>query len=80
MNSRMILTVFGKELRDMLRDRRTIISMIVIPTFVMPALMGLILFVGVKVARDVASTPPTVMLLGGEDSPEARRALAAQSR
>jgi drug/metabolite transporter (DMT)-like permease len=72
MNWRNILTVYGKELRDMLRDRRTIISMIVVPTFVMPALMGVIIFVGIKVARDVASTAPTVMVLGGEDSPAVR--------
>jgi hypothetical protein len=80
MNWRNILTVYGKELRDMLRDRRTIISMIVVPTFVMPALMGVIIFVGIKVARDVASTAPTVMVLGGEDSPAVRAALQAQTR
>ncbi|MGH7960046.1 MAG: ABC transporter permease, partial [Opitutaceae bacterium] len=80
MNGRIILTVFGKELRDMLRDRRTIISMIVIPTLVMPALMGIVVFVAVKVARDVATTAPTVMLVGGEDSPVARRALEKQER
>jgi sodium transport system permease protein len=80
MNGRNILTVFRKELRDMLRDRRTIISMIVIPTFVMPALMGLVVFVALKVAREVATTPPTVMLVGGQDSPEARRALESQQR
>ena len=59
----------------MLRDRRTVISMIVIPTLVMPALMGVVLFVGVKVARDVAATTPTIMVMGGEDSPGARGAL-----
>lgn len=75
-----ILTVYGKELRDMLRDRRTVISMIVIPTLVMPALMGIVAFVGVKVARDVASTAPTVMVVGGEDSPAARGALNVPDR
>ena len=80
MNSRIIFTVFAKELRDLLRDRRTIISMIVVPTLLMPALMALIVFVGVKVAREVATTPPTVMLIGGEDSPEARRALETQQK
>ena len=64
----------------MLRDRRTVISMIVIPTLVMPALMGVVVFVAVKVAREVASTPPTVMLLGGEDSPAAKAALEKQDR
>jgi sodium transport system permease protein len=75
-----IRTVYGKELRDMLRDRRTVISMIVIPTFVMPVLMGVVMFVAVKVVRQVASVTPTVMLIGGEDSPAARAALQAQER
>jgi sodium transport system permease protein len=80
MNWRDIFTVYGKELRDMLRDRRTVISMIVIPTLVMPALMGAVAFVAFKVARDVASTPPTVMIIGGEDSPAARGALSVPGR
>jgi sodium transport system permease protein len=71
-----ILTVYGKELRDMLRDRRTVISMIVIPTLVMPAIMGALVFVAIKVVRDVAATKPTIMVIGGEDSPKAREALA----
>jgi sodium transport system permease protein len=80
MNLSNIFTVYGKELRDMLRDRRTIISMIVVPTLVMPALMGVVLFVGMKVVRDVATTAPTIMVRGGEDSPEARQALEAQGK
>ena len=80
MSWKMILTVYGKELRDMLRDRRTVISMIVIPTLVMPVLMGVVVFVAVKVAREVASTPPTVMVIGGEDSPAAKAALEKQGR
>lgn len=80
MNGRNILTVYGKELRDMLRDRRTVISMIVVPTLVMPALMGLILLVAINVARDVAATVPTIMVIGGGDSPLAREALEAADR
>lgn len=80
MNWSSILTVYGKELRDMLRDRRTVISMIVIPTLVMPGLMGIVTFVGFKVARDVASTAPTVMVVGGLDSPAARGALNVPDR
>lgn len=75
MNWNHVLTVYAKELRDMLRDRRTVISMIVIPTFVMPGLLALVVFVSFKVAREVAATTPTVMVLGGEDSPHARTAL-----
>jgi sodium transport system permease protein len=80
MKWRDILTVYGKELRDMLRDRRTVISMIVIPTLVMPALMGAVAFVAFNVARDVASTAPTVMVIGGEDSPDAKGALVLPGR
>jgi sodium transport system permease protein len=79
MNVRNIGTVYAKELRDMLRDRRTVISMIVIPTFVMPALMAALVFVGIKVAREIAATSPTVMVIGGDDSPKAREALSAQA-
>ena len=80
MSWRMILTVYGKELRDMLRDRRTVISMIVIPTLVMPALLGVIMFVAVKVVREVAAATPTLMVIGGEDSPAARGVLGSQDR
>ena len=69
MNWKYILTVYLKELKDSLRDRRTLISVIVIPTFVMPAL-----FFGVgKIASGVVSKAreetPSVMVMGGEDSP-----------
>jgi sodium transport system permease protein len=77
MNFANIITVYLKELRDMLRDRRTIISMIVIPTLVMPAILALVAFITVKVASEVAATAPTVMVLGGEDSPKTRDALLA---
>jgi sodium transport system permease protein len=65
MNPRNMLTVYRKELRDTLRDRRTLISMVVIPTQLMPALVAAI---------------PKVMLLGGENSPQIRAALAANRR
>jgi sodium transport system permease protein len=74
------MTVYGKELRDMLRDRRTVISMIVIPTLVMPALLGAVAFVAFNVARDVAATTPTVMVKGGEDSPGAMGVLRMPER
>ena len=39
MNWQNILTVYLKELKDSLRDRRTLISMIVVPTLIMPIIM-----------------------------------------
>ena len=54
MNGRAIRIVYGKELRDSLRDRRTIISMIVVPVLVMPMLMfgvGTLMFKTMMKAR-----------------------------
>jgi sodium transport system permease protein len=69
MSLRNIGIVYRKELIDSLRDRRTLISMIVVPLLVMPLLtIGLgvlsIALVGVAM-REV----PQVMVIGGEDSP-----------
>ena len=69
MNWNNITTVYLKELKDSLRDRRTLISTIVIPTLVMP-----LMFFGVgKMMSNVMTKTrediPTVALLGGEDSP-----------
>jgi sodium transport system permease protein len=80
MNPANIFTIYGKELRDMLRDRRTIISMIVIPTLVMPLLLAVVVFISARVQRDVAATVPTVVLMGGEDSPQARSAFLAHNK
>jgi sodium transport system permease protein len=72
MSWRTIGTVYAKELRESLRDRRTLISMIVIPTFVMPAII-----VGAgKLASNVATRAraeiPRIMVIGGTDSPGIR--------
>ncbi len=80
MNWTNILTIYGKELRDMLRDRRTLLSMIVIPTLLMPAIIGVIGFIMFKVVRQARATAPTVMIVGGEDSPKARAAFEANDK
>ena len=77
MNGRAIRIVYGKELRDSLRDRRTIISMIVVPVLVIPLLMlglGAITFKTVTKARQEV---PQVMIIGGENSPKVLAALHA---
>lgn len=38
----MIFTIFKKEIKDTLRDRRTIIAMIIIPILVFPLILGLV--------------------------------------
>ncbi len=72
-----IVTVYLKELKDSLRDRRTLISMIVIPTLLMPILMfgaGIVMSKVVSKAKDEATR---IVIIGGEDSPGVVGALKA---
>ncbi|MDD2763034.1 MAG: ABC transporter permease [Opitutaceae bacterium] len=80
MNGRNLLTVYRKELRDSLRDRRTLISMIVVPTLMIPGIMAIAGLVSYRVVKQARQEVPTVMVLGGDDSPAVRAALAADAR
>ncbi|HEY0704066.1 MAG TPA: ABC transporter permease [Candidatus Acidoferrales bacterium] len=68
-------TVYRKELMDSLRDRRTIISMVVVPILVFPLLTVGMGVLGVTMVRSAAKEIPRVMVLGGEDSPKLLDAL-----
>jgi sodium transport system permease protein len=80
MNGHNILTVYGKELRDSLRDRRTLISMIVIPMLMIPGIMLVAVGVSTKAINKARQEVPTVMVLGGDNSPVLRAALAANPK
>lgn len=69
MNWKNILTVYLKELKDSLRDRRTLLSTIIIPTLVMPALMFGVGKIASQVFSKARQEIPSVVILGGEDSP-----------
>jgi sodium transport system permease protein len=74
-NLRNIAVVYRKELIDALRDRRTVISMIVVPIFLMPVLT---IFVGILSARLIGRAllqVPPIMVIGGENSPQILAAL-----
>jgi len=80
MNWSQIFTVYRKELKDALRDRRSLMTMFVVPALVIP-----LLTVGFKAMSDMANKKtreeiPLVMIIGGADSPEIRAALAADKR
>lgn len=80
MNWKHILTVYFKELRDSLRDRRTLMSMIVVPTLVMPILVfgaGTVMSKVIKKARDEVTT---MVVIGGADSPALLESLRADKR
>jgi len=74
-NLKPIRVVYFKELRDLLRDRRTVISMIVVPVFVLPGLMVAVSLMATKVVGQARQEVAKVMLLGGQDSPETVAAL-----
>jgi sodium transport system permease protein len=79
MNGRSVGIVFRKELLDTLRDRRTLISSILVPILAFPLLTlgfgGLAVALVMKIQRDSAP----VMILGEENAPELARLLRRES-
>jgi sodium transport system permease protein len=80
MNWHNILTIYLKELRDSLRDRRTLISMVVIPTLVIPVIMFGVGFVITKVIKKAQEEASSLVILGGTDSPGVVAALKAEKK
>lgn len=80
MNWKSIRTIYLKELKDSLRDRRTLISMIVVPTLVMPVLVFGIGTIMSKVVNKARSEQISIMVLGGTDSPGVVSALKKDER
>jgi sodium transport system permease protein len=68
-------TIYGKELRDLLRDRRTLVSTIVIPTFIMPVLMLVVVKATSAIVSKAREEIPRIMVIGGDDSPGIRAEL-----
>ena len=72
-----IFTVYRKELKDSLRDRRTLISMVVVPIVIFPLIsIGMFTFVS-KVVGKALEEVPKVMILSAGDSPRAVEELKA---
>jgi sodium transport system permease protein len=69
MSLRNVGIVYRKELTDSLRDRRTLVSMIVVPILLMPALTVGMGVLTAKIIGEAMKEAPQVMVLGGEDSP-----------
>jgi sodium transport system permease protein len=77
MSLRNILVVYRKELTDSLRDRRTLISMIVVPLLIFPIMtIGMGTFVG-KMIVNAKAEVPKVMIVNGQDSPHAVQDITA---
>src|ERR1700682_3252255 len=75
MSMRNIGTVYRKEMIDSLRDRRTLVSMVVIPVLLMPLMTIGIGAMSLRLLRRAQKETPRVMILGGSDSPRVMRLL-----
>jgi sodium transport system permease protein len=73
MSLRNIGIVYRKELTESMRDRRTVISMVVVPLLLMPLLTIGIGGVFVKQVGEARQEVPKVMILGAGDSPTVRK-------
>lgn len=62
----MIFTVFKKELRDTLRDRRTVMMMIVIPTLVFPLIMSVFMSVSESFQKEAAEKKVKIGLVSNQ--------------
>jgi len=70
MSLRNVGLVYHKELLESLRDRRTLMSTILIPLLLFPALAVGIGYLGAELIGEASREPSTIMVLGGADSPE----------
>ncbi len=74
-----VATVFKKELLDVLRDRRTLIFMLVIPTLSIPVMMWVLTSVMVHFTEKLAREQVNVLVLDPQAAPELVKGLADRS-
>jgi sodium transport system permease protein len=80
MSHRNIGVVYRKELREALRDRRTLISSFLVPLLVFPILIAGFGAASVHMIGEAMRELPKVMILGGNDSPRVREQLRQSQR
>ena len=74
-----VLTVFKKELTDVLRDRRTLIFMLIIPTLSIPLLMWITTELMVHFAQKLASEQVKVLVINPDAAPQLVKGLEERS-
>ena len=65
-----VAIVYRKEFTEWVRDRRTLISTVLVPLFVFPIIMVGFSALAVVLVGKAQKETPKVMILGGEDSPQ----------
>ena len=79
MNLRNVGIVYRKELTEWLRDKRTLISTVLVPLLAFPILMvGMTSLMAVMLGKAEKETPK-IMVIGGEDSPRLLEKLRGDS-
>lgn len=81
-----VRTVLGKELRETIRDRRTLFMMLVLPTLLYPAMLVLIQQIAIFGQRQLSAAPARVAVAGADpalvrfiDGDSAIRVFSAES-
>lgn len=75
MNFKPIVTIWKKEIRDTVRDRRTLVSMILVPMLMMPLItVGMFKLIETQTEKQ-AATVAKVVLAGAENAPEIAQSL-----
>ncbi|MDD3190759.1 MAG: ABC transporter permease [Candidatus Pacebacteria bacterium] len=78
MNSKHILTIWKKELRDTVRDRRTLVSMILVPMLLMPVIMlGMFKFMSEQAAKQQTQIAK-ISIVGGDYAPQLAEAIKSR--
>ncbi len=75
-----IRAVYFKEIKDILRDRRTLISMILIPIILFPVLLGGINALMSNQIKNIEEEAKSIAVLGGENSPGFLQKLREEKR
>ena len=80
MNFWQIRAVYFKELKDILRDRRTLISMILIPILLFPVLLGGINALMSSQIKNIEEQSKPIAVIGSENSPGFLQKLQEEKR
>lgn len=65
----MIFTIFRKELKDTLRDRRTLMMMLVIPVLIFPIILNIFVSVSASFQEEAANKKVVIGWIGATDNP-----------
>jgi sodium transport system permease protein len=77
MNLHAVGVVYRKELTEWLRDRRTLISTVLVPLLIFPILISGVISLSSVLLGKAQKEIPKIMIIGGDDSPQVLAALRA---